>query len=276
MKVAIVESVFDAAVREINAFEVRIARHEDDADAALWAQALTVVTQLEAGLSQHHLAARWINSRTGEPYSQMHVSRVKRVVETFKFHTARPRFRDAYNDVANARKDLAVHHASETAEHYTPRHIVGLVVDCLGAIDLDPCSNAGRPNVPAAQHFTEAENGLAQLWDGRVYMNPPYGSEIEAWVEKLCAEYERQPGGVVEAIALVPARPDTQWFKRLACSYPPVCFVEGRLTFVGNVDSAPFPSALFYLGENVGKFYRCFEAIGECWQRMIPGVSFGE
>ena len=71
---ALVQSVFDFALREINALEDRIVRAEDDADAMLWEQAQHVVAQLDAGLTQRQLAAQWINARTGEPYSVAHVN----------------------------------------------------------------------------------------------------------------------------------------------------------------------------------------------------------
>jgi len=80
-----------------------------------------------------------------------------------------------------------------------------------GEIDLDPCSNSHEePNVPAKTHFTREDDGLAQDWHGRVYMNPPYGYEIAEWVDRLCQQYEQ--GSVIEAITLVPARTDTAWF----------------------------------------------------------------
>jgi hypothetical protein len=50
------------------------------------------------------LARQWINARTGQPYSQKHVSFVAQVfVEKFTSQP-RPRFRDAYNAVANPAK----------------------------------------------------------------------------------------------------------------------------------------------------------------------------
>ena len=171
-------------------------------------------------------------------------------------------------DLFQPKRNIAVHQSSETPEHYTPAKVIDLVIKCLGAIDLDPCGNPGTPNVPAAAYFTKDQNGLRCEWQGRVYMNPPYGSEIDAWVAKLCEEYVA--GRVTEAIALLPARTDTQWFLRLrdfVC-----CFVEGRLTFIGNHDPAPFPSAIFYLGEDIGMFYRCFCGIGDIWQRLEPGM----
>lgn len=162
---------------------------------------------------------------------------------------------------------LAVHFSSGTPEHYTPSEIVSAVLACMGEIDLDPCSNsADAPNVPAHQHFTASDDGLSREWHGRIYMNPPYGREIMQWVSKLCAEHEA--GRTVEAIALVPARTDTAWFARLR-DYP-VCFITGRLTFIGNDDPAPFPSAVFYLGDDIGGFYRAFASLGDIWQRLEP------
>jgi hypothetical protein len=164
---------------------------------------------------------------------------------------------------------LAVHYSSATPEHYTPREIIDAVINCLGAIDLDPCSNSKtEPHVPAAQHFTPEDDGLAQEWHGRVYMNPPYGREIPDWVNKLCDEHEA--GRAEEAIALVPARPDTQWWRRLR-DYP-VCFVVGRLKFGELEDSAPFPSAVFYLGNHIDHFFYAFEHLGDIWQRIEPGM----
>ena len=261
MKPAIVQSTFDFAIREINALEGRIVTAEDDADSMLWEQARQVAAQLDAGITLRDLAAQWKNVK-GEPYSYRHVGYVRAAFVKFTSQEPRPRFRDAYNKTAN--KKLAVHHSSESPEHYTPPEIVELVAECLGEIDLDPCSNPER-TIPAKIHYTAKDDGLSQSWSGTVYMNPPYGDGIEQWVEKLCQEHERA-GGVSEAIALVPARPDTQWFKCLR-NYV-CCFVEGRLTFGGNTDPAPFPSAIFYLGDDIGKFYDYFQSVGDIWQRL--------
>jgi site-specific DNA-methyltransferase (adenine-specific) len=102
----IVQSMFDFAIREINALEHRIVKCEDDADAMLWEQAAQVVAQLDGGLSQRQLAKQWINARTNEPYSQSHVLWTKRTFEQFTNQSPRPPFRAAYNDIANARTTL--------------------------------------------------------------------------------------------------------------------------------------------------------------------------
>lgn len=167
---------------------------------------------------------------------------------------------------------MDVHFSSETPEHYTPKEIIDAAISCMGAIDLDPCSNSHtNPNVPAAAHYTRDDDGLAHTWHGSVYMNPPYGREIIDWVEKLATSYEK--GDIQEAIALVPARTDTKWWSMLR-DYP-VCLVQGRLKFGDAENGAPFPSAVFYLGENVSEFYYAFSGIGDIWQRLEPGM-FGE
>lgn len=161
---------------------------------------------------------------------------------------------------------MAIHFSSESPEHYTPKGIIEAAIAVLGAIDLDPCSNSkDTPNVPALEHFTAADDGLSMPWYGRVYMNPPYGRVISGWTEKLAAEYEA--GNVTEGIALVPGRIDTQWWQSLGERYA-ACFYTGRLTFIGNNDPAPFPSTIFYLGENIAKFYEVFSAIGQIWTRI--------
>jgi hypothetical protein len=83
--------------------------------------------------------------------------------------------------------------SSDSGEWQTPPEVVESVVAALGAIDLDPCSNSGTPNVPAARHFTIADNGLDQGWRGRVYMNPPYGREIGPWIDKLARVLRQLP-----------------------------------------------------------------------------------
>ncbi len=56
---------------------------------------------------------------------------------------------------ANGR--LRIHFSSECEEWRTPPEIIERTKKVLGAIHLDPCSNAGEhPNVPAERHFVEA------------------------------------------------------------------------------------------------------------------------
>jgi len=158
-----------------------------------------------------------------------------------------------------------VHFSSESDEWLTPPLIIERVLKMWEEIDLDPCSNSHEePNVPAKRHFTAEDDGLAQDWHGRVYMNPPYGYVIAEWVEHLCREFEQC--NVTEAIALVPSRTDTEWFRRFKDF--PRCFVWGRLHFSGNDMGAPFPSMVVYLGDKLEAFIGAFSDIGDIYARV--------
>ena len=163
---------------------------------------------------------------------------------------------------------LAVHHSSATPEHYTPRDVLLLVERVFGGIpDLDPCSNSHtHPNVTARRHYTQADNGLAQPWSGRVFLNPPYGKEVlPPWIRKLRTEWRR--GEMTELIALLPARPDTRWFYRVTLEADALCFIQQRLKFVGNTSGAPFPSMLIYFGPRREVFIDAFRDRGTFWQQ---------
>lgn len=159
-------------------------------------------------------------------------------------------------------------YTKENKEWYTPAHIVEHVIKVFhGEIDLDPCSNSADPeraNVPAQWHFTQQTDGLSQSWNvdtyTRVYMNPPYGDEIAAWVDRLVQAYEGEEIG--EAIALLPGRTDTNWFQPLRDHV--LCFVKGRLRFSGSENSAPFPSVVVYMGTDPARFIEVFSQVGFC------------
>lgn len=152
--------------------------------------------------------------------------------------------------------------SSESGEWYTPQAIIDAAIATLGGIDLDPCSNTGTPNVPASRHLTSEDDGLAHGWQGTVYMNPPYGREIGGWIDKLATEFAY--GNVTAAVALLPARTDTAWFRALPARW--VCFVSGRLRFSG-ADPAPFPSVAAYLGPDAARFADAFGSLGLLYQR---------
>lgn len=159
---------------------------------------------------------------------------------------------------------MAVHYSSASADWHTPAAIIERAVRTMGAIDLDQCSNDGPPVVPAFRYYRLADDGLARAWDGRIYMNPPYGRDIGRWIEKLCLDYEGEY--VTEAVALLPARTDTAWFRRLR--YYTHCFLWGRLKFSGHTAGAPFPSVVVYLGPHVPAFAAAFSDIGDIYQTV--------
>ena len=173
--------------------------------------------------------------------------------------------RPSVSDLLKGRNPHAVHHSSKSDEHYTPKEIVALVKACFGGvIDLDPCCNPGPPNVTAKRHYRKQDDGLSMHWCGNTFANPPYGADVVHWVRKAIEEF--QTGRTEAIILLLAARTDTAWFNALAGF--PVCFLRGRLTFVGNKDAAPFPSAVFFLSEQAPDIFAAtFDEVGTTYLR---------
>lgn len=122
------------------------------------------------------------------------------------------------------------------------------VISALGPFDLDPCAAPSpRPWPTAARHIELPECGFAATWEGRVWMNPPYGSEMARWLGKL-AEHG-------DGIALVFARTETSMFHQHVWPRAHgILFLRGRLTFCERsgkkaVGPAGAPSCLIAYGQ---------------------------
>lgn len=128
-----------------------------------------------------------------------------------------------------------------SVEWYTPPE----VFDALRiSFDLDPAAPPGGvPWVPAQHSFSQADDGLRQPWQGRIWLNPPYGRQIGPWLQRLSVHGD--------GLALVYARTDTRWFHAACERATAVCFVAGRLRFYrpdGPGDIAPAASVLLAYG----------------------------
>lgn len=81
-------------------------------------------------------------------------------------------------------------HSCASPEHYTPAPYVEAARYVLGAIDLDPASSvSANATVRAKRFYAAADNGLAQPWHGRVFLNPPgdkRGVLIKVFWRKAC------------------------------------------------------------------------------------------
>ena len=101
--------------------------------------------------------------------------------------------------------------------------------------------NAKLPN-----YYTIEDDALKQKWEGRVFVNPPYGREIKHWVEKAYKESLEPYNECV--VMLIPSRTDTiYWHEYIFGKARGIDFLKGRLKFEINgeaKDAAPFPSAL--------------------------------
>lgn len=102
----------------------------------------------------------------------------------------------------------------------TPPHIL----EPLGPFDLDPCTPDAMPWQTARVRYTKADDGLAQDWAGRVWLNPPYGRQIGRWLERM-ADHDH-------GTALLFARTETEAFHRWIWQRASaLLFLEGRLHF---------------------------------------------
>ena len=109
-----------------------------------------------------------------------------------------------------------------TDEWYTPKYII----DSLGKFDLDPCA----PSVPlfktAEVMYNEFDDGLAQKWKGRVWLNPPYSRPLISKFMRRMAEHN-------QGIALIFSRTDTELFHtEVFNKATAVKFLKGRIKFL--------------------------------------------
>lgn len=121
---------------------------------------------------------------------------------------------------------------SKTDEWLTPPDII----EKLGEFDLDPCSPVNRPWDTAKRHYTINDNGLNQPWEGRVWLNPPFGNQAIHWMRRMAKHGN--------GIALIPARTETaMFFETVWSEAHAVLFMKGRPHFYYVTgERAPFNS----------------------------------
>jgi hypothetical protein len=145
----------------------------------------------------------------------------------------------------------------------TPPDIVAAVHQVFGGPpDLDPCSNPSSL-VNARRNVMLPEDGLTFPWEGKVYVNPPYGKGIDRWIQKASESVR------AEVILLIPASVSAHYWHRYvlgkvsaSCPAKRVCFIRGRLRFVGADSTAPFPAAVVYWGTEGALFDAAFSDKG--------------
>ena len=145
---------------------------------------------------------------------------------------------------------MTVHEASvgATVEWYTPPSLF----QALGlAFDLDPASPGpgAVPWVPAAAHIVE--RGQEMGWFGRVWLNPPYGPQLPAFVDRMCLHGN--------GLMLTASRTETRWWQRAAVSADAVCLLRERLHFIrddGHQARSSHASTLFAWGEDCARALR--------------------
>jgi|SoiMetStandDraft_2_1073263.scaffolds.fasta_scaffold33190_1 phage N-6-adenine-methyltransferase len=159
----------------------------------------------------------------------------------FRARYYKPPFRTYAAYVAHWRRqkqqNRKVYHRSLTTEWGTPQAFFDQLHAEFG-FTLDVAAQPG--NAKCSHYFTEAEDGLRQVWEGVCWCNPPYGKTIGLWVAKA---YASAQGGAT-VVCLLPVRTDTRWWQRYVLQAAEVRYVAGRLTFEGAANPAPFPNAV--------------------------------
>lgn len=158
-----------------------------------------------------------------------------------------------------------VSHNSGNNEWYTPTEYIAAAREVLGEIDLDPASSAIANKIIGAKKFYSIDDdGLSKKWRGRVWMNPPYASNlIGQFTAKLCVHV--RAGDVPEAIVLVNNATEAEWFEDMASLASTVMFTYSRVKFLDcdlNPCGAPLQGqALLYFGKNYKGFINAFSEL---------------
>lgn len=99
------------------------------------------------------------------------------------------------------------------------------IIQALGTFDLDPCAHPKQFYRTAAKMIAPPNDGLHAEWSGRIWLNPPYGSQLRSWINRLSCWGN--------GIALVPARTEVEsWFwPYIWEAADAILFIRGRLYF---------------------------------------------
>lgn len=158
----------------------------------------------------------------------------------------------------------SAHHGWET-----PPELVAALEGVFGRFDLDPCAasaDASKARVRARVRLTMQDDGLGVAWRGRVFVNPPYGRQLGAWVAKCAGE--AAAGALV--VGLVPARTDTRWWHQHVAGSADVFMLRGRLRFGDGTMPAPFPSAVAVWGASAALVAQLGPALPGAWHVPRP------
>lgn len=163
------------------------------------------------------------------------------------------------------KKQTAILLSSKMQNWRSPWELLNTVKK-IGRIALDPCADDDPVNHFACANLTRQDDGLTSDWSkargrfrGLVYVNSEYGSALGDWVEK-CGQ-EMMCGN--EIVQLCPNRPGVRWYRSAQTYAHAMCGLNGRLTFEGAPNCAPFPSVLFYYGPSPYLFCHVFAELGD-------------
>jgi phage N-6-adenine-methyltransferase len=137
---------------------------------------------------------------------------------------------------------VSVHFSSKKPDWGTPQAFFDELNERF-KFDRDVC--ASPENAKCERFWTKQDDALTKDWEGYCYMNPPYGREIGAWIQKA---YDSAQSGKATVVCLLPSRTDTRWWHDFVMRADTLWFIKGRLKFEGATNAAPFPSVVAIFG----------------------------
>lgn len=172
---------------------------------------------------------------------------------------------------------MALHELSaaiEPEEWYTPAHVfhaLGLRFDCDVAhpprYDL-PVDRWIEPAPCLPLFYTKEQDGLSRCWEGRVWMNPPFGArnQIVPWLARFMAHRD--------GVAFVPDRTSAPWWQTYAPQADALLFISPKVKMLSPIGLEPSNSpgqgtTLLACGrESVEALHRAENAgLGKVWRR---------
>lgn len=167
--------------------------------------------------------------------------------------------------IQEVQKRPHVSYNSGNNEWYTPLEYIEAARKAMGSIDLDPASSEkANQIVKAKTYYTVETNGLDKTWEGNVWLNPPYASDlIGKFVDKLASECDNYS----QAIVLVNNATETEWFNKIVNLSSVVCFPRSRVKFYKPDGSTGAPlqgQAVLYIGSHSKNFIEVFSSFGWC------------
>ena len=158
-------------------------------------------------------------------------------------------------------------------EWYTPPEMVDLAREAMGSIDVDPASNpTAQQWIDAGDYFTAETDGLSQVWNGNIWINPPYKTDlIRGFADKAVEEFKA--GRMKQMCWLSPPNStDANWCQGLFEISSAICFPSDRTRFIasdGHAEGSAWSSMIIYVGKGSAKFDKVFSKIGVVWKRRV-------
>lgn len=161
----------------------------------------------------------------------------------------------------------SVTHQGKSNTWFTPKYFF----DELGEFDLDPCTESFRPFDTARNHYEHDKgfDGLAPEWEGRVWLNPPYGKFTHVWLRRL-ADHGN-------GVALVFTAFETKWGQDALKTADGIFLLAGRVSFIDQYgktqNNAGKGSCLIIYGEDNLKRLGNLKGVLIKSQELLKGES---